>query len=99
MKTLEEKEKEFKEYVYSMIVSLVSAYSPQEIQSTQTGSSETSLKIRTLAHNLIQDFKEEIEGFNLAMSEELEKTKEELERYKEAFEVYYKALHGDHYER
>ena len=83
MKTLEEKEKEFKEYVAEQLRLILVVGNP------------TINVLRNTAHNLIQDFKEEIEGFNLAMSEELEQTKEELERYKEAFEVYYKAIHGD----
>ena len=86
MKTLEEKEKEFLGYVVKQLEAIPQIHFNYEAMDRAR---------RNTAHNLIQDFKEEIEGFNLAMNEELEQTKEELERYKEAFEVYYKAIHGD----
>jgi len=81
---LEDKEKEFKEYVVGQL-SLLTGTNTQNMLPT----------IRNVAHTLIQDFKEEIEGFNVAMSEELENTKEELNKYKEALDVYYRAIHGD----
>ena len=78
---LEDKEKEFKEYIVEQLRLRLMTGTPQNL--------------KEVAHNLIQDFKEEIEGFNVAMSEELENTKEELNKYKEALDVYYRAIHGD----
>ena len=66
MKTLEDKEIEFKEYVIDQI-------------QLALGVDGRQIQVRMLAHTLIQDFKEEVEGFNKAMCEELEKTREELE--------------------
>jgi hypothetical protein len=83
MKTLEEKEKEFKEYVAEQLRLVLVVGIP------------TDNVLRNAAHNLMQDFKEEIEGFNMAMSDELEQTREELDKYKDAFNVYYKAVHDE----
>jgi hypothetical protein len=80
MKTQEEKEKEFKEYVAEKLIEI---------------HIEDTVDYKKEAHNLIQDFKEEIEGFNMAMSDELEATKQELDKYKNALDVYYKAVHNE----
>lgn len=74
MKTLEEKEKEFREYIMNRILSALRAHDTIDIKG-----------VRLMAHNFIQDFKEEIEGFNQAMEEELSECKEQIERFREAF--------------
>ena len=81
MKTLEEREAEFKSYVVEKLkLTLHSEPTPQDL--------------RTLAHNLIQDFKEEIEGFNTAMEEELAECKEQIEHFKEAFNTFKSEVEG-----
>ena len=88
MKTLEEKEIEFSQYIAEqMIEGLTVLCYDKDAWNISQG-------MRTLTHNLTQDFKEEIEGFNSAMEKELSETKEQLDKYKDALEVYYNAIHG-----
>lgn len=77
MKTLEEKEAEFKEYVIGQLNVLTG---PKCIAMEKA--------IRSIAHNLIQDFKEETESFNTVMEEELTECKEQIERFKEAYNTF-----------
>jgi len=83
MKTLEDKEKEFKEYV------------TEQLRLTLVIGTPTINVLRNVAHNIIQDMKEELDGFNSVMEDELSRVKEELDKYKDALDVYYKAIHGD----
>ena len=67
---MEEKEKEFLEYVVEQLYLTLNKNPAQQ-------------QIRSLAHTLIQDFKEEIQEFDKVMLSELESTREELENAKD----------------
>jgi len=83
---LEDKEKEFKEYVVGQL-SLLTGTNTQNMLPT----------IRNVAHTLIQDFKAESLGFNEAMEEEFAECKEQIERFTEAFEAFQKVMVGDEF--
>ena len=74
--SIEEKEAEFKKYVVEQICKTFAIKEPN---------SALKRDLPILAHNLIQDFKDEIEGFNKALMEENEQLKEKLEAFGDAF--------------
>ena len=78
--TFEEKERELVEYTHNILFKSRKAFAERELS--------------MIAHNLIQDFKNECDTFNSLLEDENIALKEQVESYKDAYKELKRAI-GD----